>query len=155
MTGAIFCETRPAMIIKSACRGDGRNTSEPKRATSKRDAAMDIISIAQQAKPNPSGQMELLRAQFTALSSCVKIMPSSCSSLPKSSGFSRVTFLPTDMLMGLVFSLTTLFSHTLRLRATQDDQSRQWDGLQPVGFSFWIPEKGTGSSPSSPQKPAT
>ncbi len=87
------------MIIRSAWRGDGRKTSEPNRATSKRDAAMDIISIAQQASPNPSGQIELLRAQFTALSSCVKMMPSSCSSLPKSSGFSRVTFLPTVVLI--------------------------------------------------------
>src|SRR5579864_7966108 len=118
MTGAIFCETRPAMIIKSAWRGDGRNTSEPNRATSKRDAAIDIISIAQQASPNPSGQMELLRAQFTALSSCAKIIPSSCSSLPKSSGFSRVTFLPADALMGPRPSPT--FSHTRRLRATFD-----------------------------------
>src|ERR1700756_2928655 len=58
---------------------------------SNRDAAMDIISIAQQANPNPSGQIELRRAQFTALSSCVKMIPSSCSSLPKSSGFVSVT----------------------------------------------------------------
>ena len=94
ITGAIFCERRPATIIRSACRGDGRNTSAPNRATSNREAAMDIISIAQQASPNPSGQMELLRAQFTALSSCVKIMPSSCSNLPKSSGFVRVTLFP-------------------------------------------------------------
>ena len=69
MTGAIFCERRPATIMRSAWRGEGRKTSAPKRATSKRDAAMDIISMAQQARPKPSGQMELLRAQFTALSS--------------------------------------------------------------------------------------
>src|SRR3984885_7181778 len=100
MTGAIFCETRPAMIIKSAWRGDGRKPSEPKRATSKRDAAIDIISIAQHASPKPKGQMELLRAQFTALSSWVKMIPSSCSRLPKSSGLVRVTFLPADVLMG-------------------------------------------------------
>ena len=41
-----------------------------------------------------SGQIELRRAQFTALSSCVKMMPSSCSSLPKSSGLVRVMLLP-------------------------------------------------------------
>src|SRR5437773_9763183 len=69
MTGAIFCERRPATIIRSAWRGEGRKTSAPKRATSKRAAAMDIISMAQQARPKPSGQMELLRAQFTALRS--------------------------------------------------------------------------------------
>src|SRR5580700_8514347 len=106
------------MIIKSAWRGDGRKTSEPKRATSKREAAMDIISMAQQAKPNPSGQIELLRAQFTALSSCVKMIPSSCNSLPKSSGFSKVTFLPTDVLMGPRPSNS--FSHTLAFLATRD-----------------------------------
>src|SRR6202795_2522090 len=71
ITGAILFDTRPAMIIKSLCRGDGRNTSAPKRATSKRDAPIDIISIAQQAKPNVMGQMEPLRIQFTAESSVV------------------------------------------------------------------------------------
>src|SRR5208337_5154792 len=55
---------------------------------------MDIISMAQQARPKPRGQMELLRAQFTALSSWVKMMPSSWRSLPKSSGLVRVTLLP-------------------------------------------------------------
>src|SRR5258708_32587653 len=60
---------------------------------------MDIISMAQQAKPKPSGQMELLRAQFTALSRVVKMIPSSCRRFPKSSGFVRVTCLPSDVLM--------------------------------------------------------
>ena len=69
MTGAIFCETRPAMIIRSDCRGDGRNTSAPKRAMSKRDAPIDIISMAQQARPKVMGQIEFLRTQFTTLSS--------------------------------------------------------------------------------------
>ena len=76
ITGAIFCETRPAIIIKSAWRGDPRNTSAPKRAMSNREALIDIISIAQQASPNVIGQIEFLRAQFTALSSVVKIIPS-------------------------------------------------------------------------------
>src|ERR1700681_4962985 len=52
---------------------------------------MDIISIAQQARPKPSGQMELLRAQFTALSSWVKMMPSSLRILVKSPGSSSFT----------------------------------------------------------------
>src|SRR5882724_8446986 len=99
MIGAIFCERRPATIIRSAWRGDGRKTSAPKRATSKRAAAMDIISIAQQARPKPRGQIELLRAQFTALSSVVKMIPSSSSNLPKSSGFVSVTCLPSDVLI--------------------------------------------------------
>ena len=66
MIGAIFCETRPAMIIRSAWRGEGRKTSAPKRAMSNRDAPMDIISMAQQASPNDIGHSDDLRAQFSA-----------------------------------------------------------------------------------------
>ena len=69
------------MIIRSDCRGEGRKTSAPKRAISKRDAPIDIISIAQQAKPKVMGQIEFLRTQFTALSSVVSTTPS-CSALP-------------------------------------------------------------------------
>src|SRR5215469_9325353 len=76
ITGAIFCETRPAIIIRSDWRGDPRNTSAPNRAISKRDADIDIISIAQQAKPKDMGQMEFLRAQLTALSKVVNRKPS-------------------------------------------------------------------------------
>src|SRR6185312_2911501 len=78
ITGAIFCDTRPAMIIRSDCRGEGRNTSAPKRAISNRAADMDIISIAQQARPKVIGQMEFLRTQLTALSSEVITTPSGC-----------------------------------------------------------------------------
>src|ERR1700691_5202712 len=76
MMGAILLETRPAIIIKSDCRGDGRKTSAPKRAISKRDAPMDIISMAQQAKPKVMGQIEFLRIQLTALSRVVRTTPS-------------------------------------------------------------------------------
>src|SRR2546421_12884711 len=76
MTGAFFCEAGPAMIIRSAWRGEPRNTSAPKRAMSKRAADMDIISMAQQARPKLMGQSDDLRAQFTAWSSLVKIRPS-------------------------------------------------------------------------------
>src|SRR5882724_3993819 len=94
ITGAILLETRPAMIIKSDWRGEPRNTSAPKRAISNRDALIDIISIAQQARPNDMGQMEFLRPQLMALSSVVMIRPSDaavrarcCSSMrAKSSG---------------------------------------------------------------------
>src|SRR5439155_3232078 len=86
MTGAILFETRPAMIIRSLCRGDGRNTSAPNRAMSKRAAPMDIISIAQQAKPKVIGQMELLRIQLTAESIVVRIRPSAVG-LPKVRSF--------------------------------------------------------------------
>jgi len=83
MTGAILFETRPAMIIKSDWRGEPRNTSAPKRAASYREAIIDIISIAQQAKPNVMGQSEFFRAQFRALSSVVVMIPS-CSGAPNS-----------------------------------------------------------------------
>src|SRR6267378_5538230 len=76
ITGAILLETRPAIIIRSDWRGEGRNTSAPKRAMSKREAPIDIISIAQQARPNVIGQMELLRIQLTAESSVVNTTPS-------------------------------------------------------------------------------
>src|SRR6516165_7092198 len=76
MTGAIFCETLPAIIIRSDCRGEPRKTSDPKRAISKREALADIISIARQARPKLIGQMDDLRAQFTTLSSLAKIRPS-------------------------------------------------------------------------------
>ena len=88
ITGAIFCETRPAMIIKSDWRGEGRNTSAPKRAISKRDAPMAIISMAQQANPNVMGQMELLRIQLTTPSRVVMTTPCGCS-LPNKISFMR------------------------------------------------------------------
>src|ERR1700735_1047180 len=63
-TGDIFSVTVPATIIKSACRGDGLNTSPPNRAVAHRGVVEAIISIAQHAKPNVSGQIALLRAQL-------------------------------------------------------------------------------------------
>ena len=52
---------------------------------SKREADIDIISIAQQARPKLMGHMDDLRAQLTALSSCAKMTPSKpdCSSVGK------------------------------------------------------------------------
>src|SRR6202451_3557550 len=91
ITGAILFETRPAMIMRSLWRGDGRNTSAPKRAMSKRDAPIDIISIAQQARPNVIGQIEPLRIQLTAESSVDRTTPSGVG-LPKVR--SLTTFLP-------------------------------------------------------------
>src|SRR5713101_5161021 len=62
-TGDIFRDTVPATIIRSAWRGDGRKTSAPNRAMSNREVVDAIISIAQHASPNVSGQMALFRAQ--------------------------------------------------------------------------------------------
>src|SRR6266446_2914733 len=50
--------------IRSACRGDGRNTSAPNRAISNREVVDAIISIAQHANPKVSGQIALFRAQL-------------------------------------------------------------------------------------------
>src|SRR5215831_2325925 len=74
--GAIFFVTVPATIIRSAWRGDGRNTSPPKRAMSYRDAAVAIISMAQQASPNCSGQIEFLRPQLYR--SCIEVTQTPC-----------------------------------------------------------------------------
>src|SRR5581483_3144096 len=70
-TGAIFSVTVPATIIRSDCRGLGRNTSAPKRAMSNREVLAAIISMAQQAKPKVSGQMEESRAQLNTWSTDV------------------------------------------------------------------------------------
>src|SRR5262249_53926938 len=80
ITGAILFETRPAMIIRSLCRGEPRITSAPNREMSYRDAIIDIISIAQHARPKLIGQMEFLRAQLIALSRVVVMIDSSNSS---------------------------------------------------------------------------
>ena len=63
-TGPIFSVTVPATIIRSAWRGDGRNTSAPNLAISKREVVEAIISMAQHASPNVSGQIALFRAQL-------------------------------------------------------------------------------------------
>ena len=63
------------MIIRSLWRGEPRKTSAPKREISKREALIDIISMAQQARPNAIGQMEFLRPQLITLSRVVVITP--------------------------------------------------------------------------------
>ncbi len=71
MIGAILIETRPARMIRSACRGEARKASKPKRAMSMRGPAAWNCSIAQHASPKASGKNELPRAQATAESSVV------------------------------------------------------------------------------------
>src|ERR671915_2664292 len=66
--GAIFRDSRPATIIRSDCRGDPRNTSAPKRAMSYREQLIAIISMAQHASPNVTGQIDERRAHCTSLS---------------------------------------------------------------------------------------
>src|SRR5919107_2587930 len=74
-TGAIFWLTRPATIIRSACRGEARKTSMPKRARSYRPAPVAIISIAQQASPKVAGHSDDLRVQLTSFSTVVSRTP--------------------------------------------------------------------------------
>src|SRR6266511_6444321 len=81
-TGAIFCDTRPATIIRSACRGEARNTSMPKRERSYRPAPVAIISIAQQASPKVAGHSEPLRAQLASFSTVLTRMPPGSFSRP-------------------------------------------------------------------------
>src|SRR5213596_2318659 len=69
--GAIFRDSRPATIIRSDCRGLPRNTSAPKRAMSYREQLIAIISIAQHARANVTGQMDDRRAHCTIFSTVV------------------------------------------------------------------------------------
>src|SRR5215467_8493436 len=58
-------------MMRSDCRGLGRNTPAPNLSMSKREAPVAIISIAQQAKPNVIGQRADLRAQLNTKSTVV------------------------------------------------------------------------------------
>src|SRR5262245_59214149 len=64
--GAIVMVTVPETIMRSAWRGDAQGTI-PKRSTSKRDANVAIISMAQHASPKVTGHIEDLRAQLNSL----------------------------------------------------------------------------------------
>src|SRR5438128_392301 len=75
MIGAILSVGVPATIIRSDCRGLGRNTPAPKRSISNRDAPVAIISIAQQASPKVIGHSADLRAQLKTKSTVVVITP--------------------------------------------------------------------------------
>src|SRR3989449_7843045 len=65
--GAILMVTVPDTIMRSEWRGDAHGTM-PNRSTSKRDANVAIISMAQHASPNVTGQIDDLRAQLKTLS---------------------------------------------------------------------------------------
>src|SRR3990172_10971184 len=55
--------TVPETIMRSEWRGEAHVTI-PKRSTSKREAKVAIISMAQQASPKVTGQIEDFRAQL-------------------------------------------------------------------------------------------
>jgi hypothetical protein len=69
--------TVPATIIRSDCRGEALKTSAPNRAMSYLEADAAIISMAQQAKPKPIGQIDDSRAQFSTRSMLVVMKLSS------------------------------------------------------------------------------
>src|SRR3989475_4243668 len=66
--------------MRSAWRGDARNTSAPNRAKSYRAALVAIISMAQQASPKVAGQSDERRAQLTIFSTVVVKIPSGTNS---------------------------------------------------------------------------
>src|SRR5262245_38550331 len=66
--------------MRSACRGEARNSSMPHLDRSYRPAPADIISIAQHARPNVAGHIDCFRAQPTARSRVVRTTPRSTSS---------------------------------------------------------------------------
>src|SRR2546426_3129462 len=65
--GAILIVTVPDTIMRSEWRGDAHGTI-PKRSTSNRDANVAIISMAQQASPKVTGQIDDFRAQLKIFS---------------------------------------------------------------------------------------
>src|SRR5665213_143739 len=77
-TGASLNGTRPAQIKTSAWRGEKLMRSMPKRARSKRVAAVAMNSIAQHAVPKGIGQSDFARLQFTRKSSFVVTQLSWC-----------------------------------------------------------------------------
>src|SRR5207302_4988398 len=72
--GAILIVARPATMMRSAGRGVARGMI-PIRSRSNRLAYAAIISIAQQASPNVSGQIDEARPQLSAASTVVRIRP--------------------------------------------------------------------------------
>src|SRR6266571_5235969 len=66
ITGASLKGSRPAQISTSAWRGENACRSIPKRAKSKRLAAVAMNSMAQHAVPNGMGHRELAREELTA-----------------------------------------------------------------------------------------
>src|SRR2546425_1809496 len=66
ITGASLNGSRPAQMSTSAWRGENAWRSIPKRAKSKRLAAVAMNSMAQHAVPNGMGHRELARDEFTA-----------------------------------------------------------------------------------------
>jgi hypothetical protein len=72
--GATLLTTVPATISRSACLGEALNIT-PNLSKSKREAAVCIISIAQQASPMVTGQRAFLLPQLKSSSTVVKTKP--------------------------------------------------------------------------------
>src|SRR4051794_25796392 len=90
MIGAIFFVTVPATIIRSLWRGEERKSMPNRSGTSKRGMDIEIISMAQHARPKPIGHSEERRAQFTRKSRLVMMtFLSKRSSRPIGHSFNR------------------------------------------------------------------
>ena len=85
--GIIVLVTVPETIIRSAWRGEPRKTSAPKRAMSNRLEAVQIISIAQQARPNPRGQRLDRRPQLYTVSTMFSSLSHEVTRTCRSSSF--------------------------------------------------------------------
>src|SRR3990172_12572744 len=72
--GAIFFVTVPETIITSDWRGEGQGTM-PKRSRSCLAMKVEIISMAQQARPKVSGQSDDLRPQAISQSAGICTTP--------------------------------------------------------------------------------
>src|SRR3972149_4680183 len=71
--GAIWMVPVPDTIMRSAWRGEAHVTI-PNRSTSKREAKVAIISMAQHASPKVTGQIEDFRAQLKTFSTEVTMI---------------------------------------------------------------------------------
>ena len=74
-TGAILFTMVPAIIITSACLGEARATSKPKREKSYLAPATAMYSIPQQLVAKVNGHNELDRAQLITSSSLLSTIP--------------------------------------------------------------------------------
>src|SRR5688572_1559039 len=117
-TGAIFRETRPETIMTSACLGEARKTSAPKRARSLRELVTFIISIAQQARPKVAGQSEDLRAQLISESRRVVSTSGSASAMTFSSPINQFQISSSKFQVRLLLTDLKLETSNLKLFLT-------------------------------------
>src|SRR5690348_13401593 len=107
---------------------------------------MDIISMAQQARPNDIGQIELRRAQLTTLSSEAKRMPSSLRKFSSSPGFSRVTPFASSTAILVFCAFGRGFAKADATKKTAQERSRK-QIPRTAGRPLRKPERGKNGRP--------